>query len=192
MSCLSPAWETVEKPWPSLADRELLNSELATLLCLGPLLQTDLSSTYDGQVTCSDASGSGGAAAVAYDLTWSGRSLVGRLSDGRLEPLKIPVLLVSLFNGIGGSFRLYDVLGLEPQERISVDISPYGNRVIRTVWPGVIELHDINAITKQDIRQWANMFPSIQELHHSPFRRFPLRTPVLSKGVSTQFGWRGQ
>ena len=126
MSCLSRAWETVEKPWPSPADRELLNSELATLLCLGPLLQTDLSSSYDGQVTCSDASGSGGAAAVAYDLTWSGRSLVGRLSDGRLEPLKIPVLLVSLFNGIGGCFRLYDVLGLEPQGRLSVDISPFG------------------------------------------------------------------
>ena len=42
---------------------------------------------------------------------------------------------------------------------------PLGHRVTRTIWPGVIELHDINTITKQDIRQLANMFPSIQELH---------------------------
>lgn len=165
MSCLSRAWETVEKPWPSALDRELLNGELATLLCLGPLLQTDLTSQYDGQVTCSDASGSGGAAAMACDLTWSGRSLLGRLSDRRLQALPIRVLVVSLFNGIGGAFRLYDVLGLQPQGRISVDISRCGNRVTRTTWPGVIELHDICSLNREDIKEWSNTFPSITELH---------------------------
>lgn len=89
MSCLSRAWETVEKAWPTTNDRALLCDELANLLCLGPLLQIDLTSQYDGQVTCSDASGSGGASAVAVDLPWSGRSLVGRLSD--VQPIEIPV-----------------------------------------------------------------------------------------------------
>ena len=186
MSCLSRAWETVEKPWPSALDRELLNGELATLLCLGPLLQTDLTSQYDGQVTCSDASGSGGAAAMACDLTWSGRSLLGRLSDRRLQALPIPVLVVSLFNGIGGAFRLYDVLGLQPQGRISVDISRCGNRVTRTTWPGVIELHDICSLNRGGHK---GMVKHLSQHHGAaPIRRFSLYSPFLSKGLSSKLG----
>ena len=111
------------------------------LICLGPLLQADLMATYDGQVTVSDASESGGACAVATGLTWSGRSLVGLRNDLRLAPLDRPLLVISLFNGIGGAFRLYDILGIIPAGRISVDISRTGNRVSRSAWPDMIELH---------------------------------------------------
>ena len=90
---------------------------------------------------------------------------VGWLSDSRLHGISCPVLLISLFNGIGGTFRIYDILGVIPQGRIAVDVSKQGNRVTRTTWPDVIELHDVNNITKDEIRRWANLFAHVSEVH---------------------------
>ena len=165
MGVLSNCWEVLTYKWPSLNQLKVVHGELLTLICMGPLLQTDLTSPYDGEVTCSDASESGGAAAVSTALSWSGRSLVGRKEDLRLRPIECPVLLISLFNGIGGTFRIYDILGIQPAGRISVDISRHANRVTRTTWPDVIELHDINDIDLQEIKRWASLFPHISELH---------------------------
>ena len=125
--------------WPSVKDLTVLERELAGLTFLGPLLQTDLSATCDGQVTVSDASEQGGASGVATSLTWSGRSLVGSKNDTRLAPLPRPFLVISLFNGIGGAFRLYDVLGLIREGRISIDISRTCNRVSRSAWPDMLD-----------------------------------------------------
>lgn len=80
------------------------------------ILQQDLTSEYDGQLSCSDASESGGACAISNGLSWSGRSLVGALNDLRLRAVQCPILVVSFFNGLGGAFRLYDVLGLPQAE----------------------------------------------------------------------------
>ena len=165
MGMLSRSWQTIEHQWPTAALWRVVEQELWGLICLGPLLQCDLTASYDGEVTVSDASESGGACAVATSLTWSGRSLVGMKSDARLAPLRIPVLILSLFNGIGGAFRLYDVLGLLPAGRISVDISRPGNRVTRIIWPDVIELHDVELIDQREIQRWASLFPHIRELH---------------------------
>ena len=143
MGVLSRAWQVIEKPWPTFVDINIIHKELLQLILLGPLIQSDLTSLYDGDVTCSDASETGGACAVAKSLTWSGNSLVGSLNDKRLLPLECPFLIVSLFNGIGGAFRLYDVLGIHPMGRISVEIDKYANRVTRSTWPNVLELHDV-------------------------------------------------
>ena len=96
---------------------------------------------------------------------------VGWLSDSRLHGISCPVLLISLFNGIGGTFRIYDILGVIPHGRIAVDVSKQGNRVTRTTWPDVIELHDVNNITKDEIRRWANLFAHVSEVH--VFGSFP-------------------
>ena len=171
MGVLSKAWRCLESKWPQATQIRKLHQELLQLLCLGPLLQGDLTSEYDGQVTCSDASESGGAAAISRGLSWSGQSYVVWLSDSRLHGISCPVLLISLFNGIGGTFRIYDILGVIPHRRIAVDVSKQGNRVTRTTWPDVIELHDANNITKDEIRRWANLFAHVSEVH--VFGSFP-------------------
>ena len=135
------------------------------LLCLGPLLQGDLTSEYDGQVTCSDASETGGAAAASVGLSWSGQSLTSWQADPRVQGLPQPILVISLFNGIGGTFRIYDVLGIAPQGRISIDVSRTANRVTRTTWPNVLELHDVNEITLDEVRRWANLYGHVKEVH---------------------------
>ena len=165
MSILARSWEVVSVPWPQRRHLDVLFGELMTLIFVGPLLQTDLLAPFDPKVSCSDASESGGACAISAGLSWSGRSFVGARNDLQLGPVKCSLLIVSIFNGIGGAFRIYDVLGIEPQGRISVEIDRHCNRVTRTAWPDVIELHDVEDITKEEIIRWASLFPHIEELH---------------------------
>lgn len=51
MGVLSNSWEVLECRWPNPKQLAVLFGELMTLVCLGPLIQTDLTSTYDGEVT---------------------------------------------------------------------------------------------------------------------------------------------
>ena len=60
MGVLSRAWEAVERCWRNPALTNALLRELQLLMCLEPLLQTDLRCEVDGQVICSDASKTGG------------------------------------------------------------------------------------------------------------------------------------
>ena len=55
MGFLSRCWKAVESAWPAPKDVNTLLQELMRLICVGPLLQTDLRAKYDGDVTVSDA-----------------------------------------------------------------------------------------------------------------------------------------
>ena len=116
-------------------------------------------------MTCSDASETGGAAAAAFMLSWSGQSLAARLSDHRMEPVPCDILVISLFNGIGGSFRVYDLLGIKVLGRISIDICKESNRVSRSTWPSTLELHDVEHITYADVKGWANTYGRARQVH---------------------------
>ena len=60
---------------------------------------------------------------------------------------------------------MYNLLGVTPMGRIAVDISKPANRVTRTVWPGVLELHNIEEIDEREVRRWADLFPRASEIH---------------------------
>ncbi|CAL1164317.1 unnamed protein product [Cladocopium goreaui] len=165
MSVLAKSWRAVESPWPKPSERNTLLQEVMKLICMGPLLQSDLTASFEPHVTCSDASETGGASAVSSDLTWSGRSLASARCDLRLRPLEVPIVVLSIFNGIGGAFRLYDVLGLVPMGRIAVELYKPANRTTRTAWPNVMEFHDVCELTYQDVQKWAALFPRALELH---------------------------
>lgn len=171
MGNLSRSWETIELPWPGPQAIHRLQVELTQLLFLGPLLQTNLRAPYDDQVSCSDASERGGAAAVSVGLTWSGRSLSSSLRDNRREPISCPILVISCFNGIGGAFRVYDVLGIKVLGKISIEIDKCANRVCRSAWPDVEEFHDILSIDELQVRRWANQYARAAEIH--VFAGFP-------------------
>ena len=87
---LSKCWKALEATWPRPKDVNVRLHELVVLMCLWPLLQTDLSATYDGSVTCSDAYETGGAAAVSCGLSWSGKSLAASKADARGGPVVLP------------------------------------------------------------------------------------------------------
>ena len=165
MGCLSRAWECLESWQPSRRQLETLHRELSLLMCLCPILQTDLTMEYDGEVTCSDASEGGGAVARSDGLTWSGSSYIAQQLQRDLDPIPCPILVVSCFNGIGGSFRAYDVLGVRVMGKISIDVCSEANRVTKTTWPDVEVYLDINSITREDVFRWANDFNRAEEVH---------------------------
>eukprot|EP00435_Cladocopium_sp_Y103_P021425 s145_g5.t1 len=117
MAVLSKAWGALEKPWPSVCARQELLRELQMLLCLGPILQADLRSEYDEKVSCSDALEHGGAAAISTGLTWTGNTLANTLRDSRKARIELPILVMTASNGVGATFRIYDILGIRPLGR---------------------------------------------------------------------------
>ena len=73
MGCLSRSWSVLEAPWPSRHMIDTFKSEISLLLALGPLLQQDLTARYDDEVSCSDASETGGGGSSTFtwpDLVW--------------------------------------------------------------------------------------------------------------------------
>eukprot|EP00435_Cladocopium_sp_Y103_P072813 s379_g41.t1 len=135
MAALSRCWNFTRQGqdrrrwWPVVRD------ELCTLLCLVPLLQFDLCMRFSETVTCSDASHYGGAVAVARGLSRAGQSLCARASSVQMEPCEVPLLVISAFNGIGGSFRGFDLAGVRPCGLISIEWDAAARRVTRKGWP---------------------------------------------------------
>ena len=164
MSVLSKCWNYMQKAdrrrwWP------IVRKELTSLLFLAPLLHTDLRTTFSPLVTCSDASHFGGAVASSVALGSAGVQLAHRLKDPCYEPVAAPLLVVSAFNGIGGAFRGYDLAGVRPAGLIAIEWDKAAQRVTRKAWPNVIELGDIQLITKATVKEWANLFPRVTHVH---------------------------
>ena len=164
MSILSKCWNYTHKNdrrkwWPEV------RRELTLLLFLTPLLHADLRTTYSPLVTCSDASHYGGAVAASVALDSAGAQLCQRMSNPCNEPVAAPLLVVSAFNGIGGSFRGYDLSGVRPQGLISIEWDKAAQRVTRKAWPNVIEYGDIETITASTVKEWSNMFPRVTHVH---------------------------
>ena len=115
--------------------------------------------------TASDASTRGGAVGVASELSVEGRdfvlSSIARSGDVGL----VPILVVSLFNGIGGCFRIYDVLDIRPLGLISVELYAPANRIVEKRWPHVKTVTDVRLVTRQMVRDWLLEFPMAKEVH---------------------------
>ena len=135
------------------------------LVCITPLLQCDLRSTFSEVVTCSDASHWGGAVALAESLTSAGQEVASRLRSEDTEPVEAPLLVISAFNGIGGAFRGYDLAGLKPQGLIAIEWDRAAQRVSRKAWPHAQEFGNIEDITLDTVREWANSYPRVTQVH---------------------------
>ena len=165
MAVLSRSWDYINSKGRKLGTWKTLCAELVRLICLSPLLQFDLKCPFSDLVTCSDASEKGGAAAASTELTGPGRELETRLSSSSLDPLSVELLVVSAFNGIGGCFRAYDLAGVRPCALVSIEIDPAARRVVRNLWPHALEVADVQDVDREMIREWANMFPRVTEVH---------------------------
>ena len=161
MAVLAQCWkfampgEDKRRWWPTV------RRELSRLLAIIPLLQMDLRMPFASEVTCSDASEFGGAMAVSTGLTQSGKELAQRLQ----LPCAAEILVISAFNGVGGAFRAYDLAGVRPMGLISIEIDKAARRVTRKAWPGAIEVVDIRLVDLAMVKEWANQFPRVKEVH---------------------------
>lgn len=168
MSLLQAVWKYVggkEKATEKLLRQ--VRGELFSLVCCAPLFQCNLRAAVAPLVVASDASNSGGAVGVSETLTQEGKDFVStteRIERG-IPCQPAPVLLVSLFNRIGGCFRAYDIAGLLPMGRIAVEINEDANRITARHWPGTLQIKDIHTITRSVVREWSARFLQVAEIH---------------------------
>lgn len=167
MSTLHILWKWISGK--RIGGRKLLKAreELFMLMLGAPLFHTFLGSEVSGVTTCSDASGKGGAVGSSDKLTDVGQDFVASQRALENEGLvEIPELLVlSLFNGIGGAFRCYDILGIQPGVLIGAEIDASANRVTMRRWPHAKQVGDVRSIDEAMVRKWLFEFPLVVIIH---------------------------
>lgn len=109
-----PTMSILDKTWEFIASKSFkqdlvlaVRRELLTCVAAVPLMHTFLGSAISERMTASDASNTGGAVGVATGLTRSGEDFVKSSKANQESFPAIPVVVVSLFGGIGGAFRTY-------------------------------------------------------------------------------------
>eukprot|EP00438_Fugacium_kawagutii_P023130 Skav208787 [mRNA] locus=scaffold931:260209:264566:- [translate_table: standard] len=163
MVVLRWVWQWVAGSKINRATRDKSRLELFWLMCGSCLLHTNLRATVSPVASASDASGRGGAVGIARSLTQVGQDFVN--AELSAEVPTHPALVVSLFNGVGGAFRTYDLCGVRPMGLVSVEISKPANRVVGRRWPQAVLLNDIRDITLDEVRKWQLRFPHVEEIH---------------------------
>ena len=172
MSFRRPAMVWLDVVWTYIAGKakgpaaeSRVRSEFMNCICGCLLMHTNLRAMVSSTTTASDASSTGGAVGKSEELTLAGQEFVGADLNGRAEGIRAPILLLSLFNGIGCAFRCYDLCGITPAVCISYELCKAANRVTSRRWPQVkIEL-DVRSLTEEHIREWKYLYPEIEEIH---------------------------
>lgn len=164
MSLLEKTWDFVSKKGVHLKLVRQVRRELFSCMCAVPFLHTFLGARIGTVITASDASSSGGAVGIARELNLEGKDYVASSQTvGRTR--KIPVLVISLFNGIGGALRVYDLLGVQPAGVICFDLHKPANRVTGKRWPHA-EIHgDVREFSAEQLRGWLRRYVPLKELH---------------------------
>ena len=166
MCILSAVWDFIGKtPIKRKGLVSAARRELFGCMCLVPLLHTFLGAQVSKIITASDASMKGGAVGIARQLTPVGIDYVNGVL-GMVNHLgEIPVLVISLFNGIGGAFRTYDLLGVRPMGLISFDIHSPANRIVSRIWPHCEIFLDVKKFSRSFFKELLMKYLGIKEVH---------------------------
>ena len=129
-----------------------------------PLLHTFLGAKVTQVITASDASSTGGAVGISRELAPPGEDFVRYIRAG-VGGKRINVLVISLFNGIGGAFRCYDVLGLSPLHLVAFDIHGPAQRITSRRWPQAELQGDVKKLDRTMVEKWLTEYPETEEIH---------------------------
>ena len=133
------------------------------ITCL--MLHTNLRATISETTTASDASSTGGAVGASKVLSLSGSEFSKMDAEFSSMVVKAPILVISLFNGVGCAFRCYDLIGVQPLVGFSYEINQAANRITSRRWPFVEIRGDVRDLTEDEIRTWRFLYPLIEEIH---------------------------
>ena len=142
---------------------QFVKLEILRCICLIPLCRMDFRLEMKEQVTCSDASTSGGGICCSSGLSPAGYMV----SQGELRPEGNPLdgrpklLSVGLFDGIGRLRVALDLIGAQVVGHISVEKQEAGHRVVEYHFPGSVLLNDVAAITEKDVRGWSLQYGQV-------------------------------
>eukprot|EP00435_Cladocopium_sp_Y103_P044430 s82_g12.t1 len=170
-----PAMSTLNHTWRLIGGnckitsslRNAVKQELQSLIFLAPLLFCNLGASISPVIMASDASSSGGAVGIARTLTPAGCdfSAASSMLDREGMESRLPILILSLFDGVGGCFRSYDIAGILPTARIAVEIDEAANRICSRRWPDLEIVRDVHLVDRDMVRGWSRKFLGISEVH---------------------------
>lgn len=164
LCCLNTVWLFIESFHDGMGETQVLPSqcrlEILRFLGLLPLARMDFRTPFHEQVTCSDASSSGGGVCASQGLTsWGIQVLDGKLR-GELPELRQEhqVLTVGLFDGIGALRVATDLLGLQVIGHVSVETNKQAARVVESHFPETRVLQDVQEVDDVEVREWARIY----------------------------------
>ena len=165
MTQLQEVWRFLGRPWERSRKRFAVQWELLRACCGSMLYHTNLRAAVGDDISCSDASAKGGAVAISRQLSSEGQDFLQSKLDCQMLPLSAEILVISLFDGVGGAFRCYDLVGIEPAGRIAVECHKPACRVTRKRWPTCMQYDDVRQLSQTDVRQWANKWGHLKAVH---------------------------
>ena len=165
MVMLTQVWKFISQTRPTPSVVLGTRQELWKLILISPLLHTFLGATVDNCTTASDASLRGGAVGIGPELSLEGKDFVLSSQARSGDVGTVPILVISLFNGIGGCFRVYDILDIRPLGLIAVELHKPANRIVERRWPHAKIVPDVRLVNAAMIKQWRLEFPMAEEIH---------------------------
>ena len=164
LGCLNSVWQLIEsfnqsdsgaKPFPAHCKAEILK-----FVSLVPLARLYFRLPFHEQVTCSDASSSGGGICASAGLSQWGSLAAGGKLRGELPELRgeHQVLTVGLFDGIAALRVAVDLLGLHIIGHVCVESDPHAVRVVESHFPELRHVTDVRAVNEALVREWSRDF----------------------------------
>ncbi len=166
LGSLNQVWKFIEsfgdgsrlKPMPP--DCRL---EIGRFVSLIPLARLDFRLQMEGQVTCSDASTTGGGACASSGLSPFGSlacegAIRGRHPEDHCDR---KILSVGLFDGIGALRVALDLLNAEVIGHISVEVNSQASRVVESHFPNVILVDNVESVDAALVQQWSGRFDQV-------------------------------
>ncbi|CAK0822106.1 unnamed protein product, partial [Prorocentrum cordatum] len=117
--------------------------DLLMCLALSDLCVAGMRLEVDHLATASDASEAAGAVVYSTALSDRGRALATRRQRPAHAACEEETAFITLFDGIGGGRRAFEILGLVPVVHLSFEVDPQAVRVARCCYPGTQHLGDV-------------------------------------------------
>ena len=142
--------------------REVM-TEIARFIALMPLAYIDLRLPFDGLVTASDASTTGGGLSASQGLTPYGHAASLGSVRGELHESHdfCQILAIGLFDGIGALRVALDVLEAPLAGYISVEQSGAAQRVVEANFPDSILVSSVEEVNEAMVVSWSLRFSGV-------------------------------
>ena len=142
---------------------EHVGLELLRFIALTPLAFMEFRTKISECVTASDASTTGGGLCVSRELSPYGVSAAQAHARGDIlsQDDVEPVLVVSLFDGIGALRVAIDALHVPVAGYVSAEISEDARRVVESWFPEVRHIVDVKDIDENEVSSWCLLYPGV-------------------------------
>ena len=143
-------WEIIGHGGSAVRPSAALEGEFLDAISLAPFMFFDMKLGVSLTVTVSDASEAGAGACRSTGLSRAGLQLAWAPPFARHHAVEEGVvLLVSLFDSVGGARRSFDLLGVRLVGFVSCECDPRARKVVEATWPEVMSIDDVHKFDSQ-------------------------------------------